>query len=358
MICQVQGYIMMKNLVTVLLGVVVIAVGAFFVLKEKKPEAAVSEGTAGTMEKKPFQKVEQKVEADADQPYSPEGGQRGASRASNSEEKTEGEASEEEQREERMSQYREERKQRMKGRLDQRFKLKLSTMVRELGLNEQQEAAVQAFYDEQVVTLTDANPREVFNNPDLIPQLASALRGDQLASELSGVLSADQISGLKEINQREAQNAAESSALTSLADLQRNLSLSEDQKDAVFAVLSEQATIRKESQSDGDYLMRNYMHGSGMGSSMGDFDLGDVMGVAAASKEDGADREQIVSEMQTKHNQEIEAKVGAMAEILDPAQLGAYQNSLEQQANMMSRMASGMSRMGGGRRGGGGGRPR
>jgi len=346
----VQNYMVMKNLLTILIGAVVIALGAFFVLRNDDKPAEVDEEAI-------VEKPKSVNPPESVQPFNPEGTNGGAVAESTAGQEVAEESDEERrerERDERRAQFREDRMKQVKDRLDQRFALKISKMTRELNLTEEQQAAVQAFYDAQVETLIGADPRAFFTNPDQIPALASALRGDQLGTELADVLSPTQLQGLEEMEAKEIKNAAESSALTNLAKLQTDLGLSEDQKDSVYAVLAEQAESRAENQSDGDYLMRNFMKGMGMGNMAGDFDLGDVMSTAAAAREEGADREQIVAEMEASNQAQIDNKVNALSGVLDETQMKAYRGSLERQTNMMRMMSSGMGRGRGGPRGGGG----
>lgn len=346
----------MKNIVTILIGCLILGVGISVITKNKKEDPLTEAKPLETGDVKPA-----KVQSSAEAVYTPSskassGADTSAEVKSPDVEKTEEELQAE--RQARRDKWMADRKTAMATRLTARYANKVAAIAKELGLDETQTAHLQAYYDAQVDILSNANPRTVFTDAEAIPALAASLREEGLGEHMAEVMTEEQQASLLAIQERKKSNEVESKAMTNFAKLQTSLDLTDEQKDKVYTTLLEDSETRSENQSDGDYVMRSYMQSMGMHFDMGDMDMGNVIEIASSAQQgEEVDQEQMLADITADRDAQIEAKVERMSSVLDETQLNTYRTQLNNQGSMFTRMIQGMSRGGGGRgRGGPGGR--
>jgi hypothetical protein len=230
----------------------------------------------------------------------------------------------------------------VKKRLSDKFDMQITAIVKELELNASQEKALRAFYAEQVETVDLSEGMASLGNPEMMKEMAAALRGDGLNDAMKNVLSADQMEGLEAIQERKNNNKIESRAMKDLAKLQQSLDLSEDQKQKVYNVLMEDAEKKLAAQSDADYVTRAMMSSMGVEMDLGDMDMGSVMSLQAEGKTVPTDRASMIQKMKDDRQRRIDDKVARLAPVLDKTQQEQYRKSLENQGGMLNMMLQGM----------------
>jgi len=230
----------------------------------------------------------------------------------------------------------------IKKRFSDQFDMKIAAMVKELGLNAEQEKALREFYAEQLKKIDMADMASFATEPDKIKEMAAALRGDGLNDFMKSHLSEDQIEGLAAYQERKKKNKIESAALKDLAKLQTNLDLSQEQKDDVYGILMEDAEKRMTDQSDADFVTRSMMSSYGMEMDLGDMDMGNMMALANPEAGGKVDQAAMIQKMKEDRQNRINAKVERLAPVLNETQQAQYRKSLESQGGMFNMMLQGV----------------
>lgn len=228
----------------------------------------------------------------------------------------------------------------MKKRINDQFDTKIAAMVKELGLNAQQEKALREFYAEQLKKIDMSDIANADAVPEKIKEMAAALRGDGLNDFMKSHLTEDQLAGLDAYQERKKKNKIESTALKDLAKLQQNLDLSQEQKDDVYGILMEDAEKRMSEQSDADFVTRSVMSSFGMEMDLGDMDMGKLMQIGEGGGE--VDQATMIQQMKEDREKQIDAKVERLAPVLNETQQAQYRKSLESQGGMLNMMLQGV----------------
>ncbi|MCP5538221.1 MAG: hypothetical protein H7A51_18560 [Akkermansiaceae bacterium] len=218
----------------------------------------------------------------------------------------------------------------------------IAAMVKELGLNAEQEQALRAFYAAQMEKIEFGDGMAALADPQKMKEMAAALRGDGLNDAMKNLLSAEQMDGLEAMQERQKNNVVEARAMKDLAKLQQALDLSEDQKQKVYNVLMEDAEKSLATQSDADYVTRSMMSGMGIEMDFGDMDMGSVMNLHVEGENAPADRAAIIQRLKETRRKQIDEKVDRLAPILNETQQQQYRKSLESQGGMFNMMIQGM----------------
>lgn len=234
-------------------------------------------------------------------------------------------------------------KERARVAMKKKFDQRIANIVRELGLNGDQEKALRAFFDKKLDQLDIDDPEELMNDPAKLKEMADAMRGKGMREHMKEFLSEDQLVKLDALEKRKHKNKVEGRAMKDLAKLQQNMDLTEDQKNDVYGVLLRDAEDSVKNQSDADLLMRSYMEGMGMGIDMGDEDLGVIMQLQSLG--DDANPLEAIKEIQAERQKTIDARVENMAAVMDESQLKQYRSHLENQGGMMRMMMQGIEGM-------------
>lgn len=239
-----------------------------------------------------------------------------------------------------MDESRKKQQEMVRNRMKKQYDLRIAAMVRELGLNPEQEKALREFYDQQLDKLTSMDPEKLLNDPEGIKDLAASMRGDGLNDFMKDKLTAEQQERLEAMQKRQHKNKIEARAMKTLAKLQQSLDLTEEQEDQAYAILSKDAEKQVEAQTDEDFIMRSYMETMGMGFDMGDDDLGGVFKIQQAAQ-DGGDPKDIIEQIKKDRQAEIDRKVELMSPVLNEGQLKQYRGQLENQGGIFDMMLQG-----------------
>ena len=187
-----------------------------------------------------------------------------------------------------------------RGKFENRF-AKLTT---ELNLSPEQQAKIRAAIEKSLKEMANGEMKD-------LPELMKAGGLDEVTT---ATLNEEQKASFAAIKAKERQNRIDSKALKSLADLTPVLDLNEEQKDAVYGVLSEQAA----KQQDGERLSGSIGVPNSGGTSvrgMGDSELPDSILDHLLSPDD-----------LKKQN---DGKIAAMRPVLTEQQLQQYITHLE-----------------------------
>lgn len=225
-------------------------------------------------------------------------------------------------------------------KMQKQYDLRIAKMVRELGLNPEQEKALRAFYNQQLDKITALDPEQILNDPEGVKDLAASMRGDGVNDFMKDKLSDEQKEALVAMQKRQHKNKVEGRAMKTLAKLQQSLDLTEKQEEDAYAILSKDAEKQVAAQSDEDYIMRSYMETMGMGFDLGDDDLGGIFKVQQASR-DGGNPMDIIEQLKKDRKAEVDRKVELMAPVLNEGQLKQYRGQLENQGGIFDMMLQG-----------------
>jgi hypothetical protein len=131
-----------------------------------------------------------------------------------------------------------------------------------------------------------------------------------------------------------------------LARIQQALDLNDDQRDAVYNVLVEDAEKSIAAKSDASVVMDGMMKSMGFEMDMGEIDMGSLMQMDFEQDGD-VDQASVIAKMKEDRVRKIDAKVERMAPVLNEAQLDQYRNHLESKGGMFNMMIQGMGGGGG-----------
>ncbi|NWK55097.1 hypothetical protein HW115_05715 [Verrucomicrobiaceae bacterium N1E253] len=236
------------------------------------------------------------------------------------------------------------RQQKMvRDQLKKKFDLKIAAMVEELGLDAEQEKALRDFFEQQLDVLSESNPMEMASDPEAMKKLAAAMRGDGLNEHMANHLSEEQIDKLEAFETRQKKNKTEGMAMKDLAKIQQALDLSEEQRDAVYGILVEDAAKNLENQSDTTVVMDGMMKSMGMEMDLGDMDFDGLMQLDPAQNNgEPIDQSSVIAKMKEDRTKKIDAKVERMAPVLNENQLKQYRSHLESKGGLFNMMIQGM----------------
>ena len=202
---------------------------------------------------------------------------------------------------------------------------RLAVLVDKLNLTPEQEAKLRAHFDKQVEDLGTIFGGDGITNPG---EITKSLTGDGLEDLLAEVLTPEQAEAHTELKKRERENKIEASALKNLAKLSF-LDMSQEQKDAAYDILYENAETSVDKKSPGSAMVT--MMTSGMGIEIDTDDLGfsGLMDGQLNGAEGATEPGDIMAKMKEAQAQKIEEKVEALKPVLDDKQLEQYRKHLE-----------------------------
>ncbi|BDS07103.1 hypothetical protein NT6N_21430 [Oceaniferula spumae] len=217
------------------------------------------------------------------------------------------------------------------------FDARVAKMVDDLSLNASQEKAMRAYYAEQLgkIDMEALNDLEI-DSPKM-KEMAAAIRGDGLSDHMKAYLTTGQLEGMKAMQERKRTSQIESAALKNLAKLQDTLDLTQEQRDAAYAVLAEDAENKIASRSDADLVAREVMRAQGIRMDMSDRDMSEMFKSHPIHAADTSGDPQSMSlRVNAQRQQKIDRKVQLMSSVLTEAQLTRYRKSLGGDPNSAS----------------------
>jgi F0F1-type ATP synthase delta subunit len=186
----------------------------------------------------------------------------------------------------------------------EKFETRFSTLSAGLNLSPEQQAKIRATMDESLKKM----------GGDATNSSVQMMKIGSLDNVITSVLSEDQQAALTTIKAKHRQNRIESKALKSLADLTMVLDLNEEQKDAVYGVLSEQVVKQEEVLGASGVARISNMRGTPI-EKTADSNIAEAVLASLVSPED----------LEKRTNERVEA----MRSVLNERQLQQYRTYLQ-----------------------------
>jgi hypothetical protein len=229
-----------------------------------------------------------------------------------------------------------------------RFEARLQKLIAPLGLTDEQQARLRADLEARLAGLDKLSPTAI-QDGDYMARLTSILDPSALDQDVEKLLEGDQPQKFQAMKTRETESKIESRAFKSMSNLSRVLTLEENQRSAVFAVLEQEAR-RAESETKQASMMgihEVFMQDMGMESNdelgLSELMMQEMQAMTTAPDltEPGAAMTKITSRLRSAAEKRIEEKVNLLAPVLNADQLSQYQTHLENTAANLLRMMGG-----------------
>ncbi|OYV04541.1 MAG: hypothetical protein CFE26_16340 [Verrucomicrobiales bacterium VVV1] len=222
-----------------------------------------------------------------------------------------------------------------------KFEARFAKLSAELNLTPDQQAKIRATMEERFSKMGELFTFDGGEGEgEKMKEISALMKSDGLEDATAAVLTDDQKSGFDSIKAKERQSRIDSKALKDLGTLGTVLDLSQDQKDAVYGVLSEQAA-KQEDSNKSTHMMNMFTEGMGIqiDDELGIQDLmQDQMENHGHTPPDG-DFKKVMAETIKKRTDE---RVEALRPVLTEQQLQQYRTHLETKASGMMNMFGGV----------------
>ncbi len=222
-----------------------------------------------------------------------------------------------------------------------KFEARFSKLCSELNLSPDQQAKIRATMEER---FTKMGELFTFDGSDdstaKMKELSTLMKGDALDEATAGLLTDEQKSGFDELKSKERQSRIDAKALKDLGNLGTVLDLTQDQKDAVYSVLSEQAAKQEDSTKSAAMMG---MFTEGMGIQIDDeIGIQDILQEQMENHVDGPPSADIKKTIEETIRKRTDEKVEALRPVLTEQQLQQYRSHLETKAAGMMNMFGGI----------------
>lgn len=204
---------------------------------------------------------------------------------------------------------------------------RISDLVAKLGLNPQQEARLKALFEEQMAKVSIDGDSEGFKVDAKIngSPKEQAEKLDRLMKEM---LTADQHEAYEANKEAERNQRIEARTLRDMASLAQAVSLREDQRDAVYEILQNEAKNQVDQAGESGMPPLGIMSAAEFVPPAGGETT--VMQMSVDSPAEGLSHEQLMARVREQEQARINGQVERLGGVLDAAQLAAYRSHLEQ----------------------------
>lgn len=222
-----------------------------------------------------------------------------------------------------------------------KFEARFSKLCAELNLTSDQQAKIRAAMEERFTKMGELFTFDGSgDNTAKMKDLSSLMKSDGLDEATVALLTEDQKAGFDAIKAKERQSRIDSKALKDLGNLGTVLDLTQEQKDAVYGVLSEQAAKHEDAQKSTGMMN---MFTEGMGVQIDDeLGMSDILQEQMESHGDNrppdGDIKKLMADTIKKRTDE---RVEALRPVLNEQQLQQYRTHLETKAAGMMNMFGG-----------------
>jgi hypothetical protein len=215
----------------------------------------------------------------------------------------------------------------MEDRHAKRTEARIADLVAKLGLNAQQEARLRAHFDGQkpdVAINADDGGMRVNAKQAMSPKE----RAESLDTLMKEMLTEDQREAYETSKETERSQRAEARSLRDMAALTQAVTLREDQRDAVYEILQNEARSQVDQSGDagmaatGVFMNADFAAPAGAEATVMQMDVGPI--------EEGMSQEQVMDKVREQEQARIDAQVERLSGVLDATQLAAYRSHLEQ----------------------------
>lgn len=203
---------------------------------------------------------------------------------------------------------------------------RISGLVAKLGLNPQQEARLKAHLEGQKPEVAiDGDEGGIrLNAKQTMSPKEQAESLDKLMKEM---LTADQHEAYEANKEAERNQRIEARTLRDMASLTQAVSLREDQRDAVYEILQNEARGQVDQSTEGGMQMGAFMNAEFAAPAGAE---ATVVQMNVDGPVDGMDHEQIMGKVREQEQARIDRQVERLSGVLDATQLAAYRSHLEQ----------------------------
>ncbi|MGB0993427.1 MAG: hypothetical protein ACPG32_13285 [Akkermansiaceae bacterium] len=243
--------------------------------------------------------------------------------------------------EEQMEKMQKRQQEMMRKIYGKKHEARIKKLVAALGLNADQEKQLRAYFAKKTEAMAGMVGGD--GTTDL-----SATKGDGLDGALASILSDEQKQAYDELVKRERKSKIESRALSKLANIQRKLDLTDEQKDGVYQILLEDAAKQVDRREND--LVSSITSAFGVDLGGGDLDAAMVVpdGIEGADGEGQPDRASIMKRLKEAQQKRIDAQVERLAPVLSEQQQKQYRESLEGQGSLIDGLLQSSSEDGNG----------
>lgn len=222
-----------------------------------------------------------------------------------------------------------------------KFEARFSKLCAELNLSPDQQAKIRATMEERFTKMGELFTFDGSGDSAAkMKELSALMKGDALDEATAGLLTNEQKSSFDALKGKERQSRIDSKALKDLGNLGTVLDLSQDQKDAVYGVLSEQAAKQEDSNKSTGMMS---MFSEGMGIQIDDeLGMSDIIQEQMENHVDGPPSADIKKTIQETIRKRTDERVEALRPVLNDQQLQQYRAHLETKAAGMMNMFGGV----------------
>lgn len=198
---------------------------------------------------------------------------------------------------------------------------RIAKLVEKLGLDASQEVKLRDFFKQQ----SEATAIKVGEDGKSV-QMTQRNNGASLDDFLEDLLSDTQEQDYEKMKQAEGEQRIEARTLREMASLTQAVELRPEQRDAVYAILQEQA--RHEESAPGPKMFNAGMITPPMELAGAGSPVDTVMSIRTAGPEGSAPDENAIEQARQQRQAQIDEKVNRMSGVLDEKQLEQYRASL------------------------------
>lgn len=222
-----------------------------------------------------------------------------------------------------------------------KFEARFSKLCTELNLSPDQQARIRATMEERFTKMGELFTFDGSGDSAAkMKELSALMKGDALDEATAGLLTNEQKSSFDALKGKERQSRIDSKALKDLGNLGTVLDLTQEQKDAVYGVLSEQAA-RQEDSSKSTAMMGMFTEGMGI---QIDDEIGiqDILQEQMESHVDGPPSADIKKTIEETIKKRTDERIEALRPVLSEQQLQQYRTHLETKAAGVMNMFGGV----------------
>ncbi len=221
-----------------------------------------------------------------------------------------------------------------------KFEARFSKLCAELDLSPDQQAKIRATMEERFTKMGELFTFDGSGDSAAkMKELSALMKGDALNEATAGLLTDEQKSSFDALKGKERQSRIDSKALKDLGNLGTVLDLTQEQKDAVYGVLSEQAA--KQEDSNKSTAMMG-MFTEGMGIQIDDeIGIQDILQEQMETHVDGPPAAGMMKTIEETIKKRTDERIEALRPVLTEPQLQQYRTHLETKAAGMMNMFGG-----------------
>jgi hypothetical protein len=222
-----------------------------------------------------------------------------------------------------------------------KFEARFAKRCAQLNLSPDQQAKIRATMEERFTKMGELFTFDGSGDKTAkMKELSTLMKGDALDDATAALLTDEQKTGFDTLKGKERQSRIDSKALKDLGNLGTVLDLTQEQKDAAYAVLSEQAA-RQEDSNKSTAMMGMFTEGMGI---QIDDEIGiqDILQEQMENHVDGPPAAGMIKTIEEIIKKRTDERVEALRPVLNGQQLQQYRTHLETKVAGMMNMFGGV----------------